>query len=62
MDIYLKHEDRAMMLLDEGYTLEETLQALRKEMKTTEAVCALARLGFPMQETAYADYIQEPSQ
>ena len=60
MECYLAHEDLAVALLAQGLSVEETIQIMQKQMKTSEAICALIRIGIPLQETAWAEYVQEP--
>lgn len=61
MDCYLEHEDLAVALL-QTYNVEETIAIMEQRMKTSEAVCALVRIGIPLQETAWSGYIQGPQQ
>lgn len=61
MNCYLEHEDLAVALL-QAYNVEETISIMQQRMKTSEAVCALIRIGIPLQETAWAQHIPEPQQ
>lgn len=59
MEHFLKHEDLAVKLLAQ-YSVEETIKIMQQQMKTSEAVCALIRIGIPLQETSWAEHIPEP--